>query len=94
MENISAETISKSRTKPKKHIYMEMLQSLFKKPLNLVNSASLSLRQKRFLLKKWYEDRENYIFENYGDPSEVNDKEMERLMRAMREVKDNYIRYN
>ncbi len=94
MENISTETPgTQPRPRQKKYIYMIMLQSLLTKPYNLLNAASLTLKQKKFLLKKWYDDRTDYISDNFTGPQD-DDSEMRRLAQAMRDIKDNHMHYN
>ena len=94
METMNTETAAAPHKEPKKYAYMNMLQALFKKPIHLINAASLTLKQKKFLLKKWYDEREEYIVDHYRNAGDEKDAEMKRLVEAMREIKNNHIRYN
>jgi hypothetical protein len=94
MENMNIDTTHTTRAAPKKYAYMRMLESLFAKPGNLISAASLTLKQKKFLLKKWYEEREEYIVDHYKLTGDEKDAEMKRLVEAMNEIKNNHMRYN
>jgi hypothetical protein len=71
-----------------------MLQTLFSKPKNLLNAASLTFKQKKFLLIKWQNEREEYLTDNYRHLNDKEDGEMARLVEALRELRNKPMSYN
>lgn len=74
--------------------YMTSLQSIFKAPINLLRCKSLSLVRRKFLLKRWRDDRTRYLFENYSDLNYATDRQMEQLLRCVDKIKKAPERYN
>jgi hypothetical protein len=77
----------------RKFMYMRCLQRTFNEPAGLLEASGVPLLRRKFLLKRWRDDRTLYLAENCRDYDYLQDIEMESLLWAVDEIKQNAARY-
>lgn len=68
--------------------YMLSLQKIFNDPKNLVKSRHIPLPRRRYLLKRWHDDRQKFLYENCTDMDYMRDHEMELLLASVSVIND------
>lgn len=68
--------------------YMLSLQKIFTDPKKLVKSRHIPLSRRRFLLKRWHDDRQKFLLENCHDMDYMRDHEMEILFASVAVIND------
>jgi hypothetical protein len=67
--------------------YMMLLKHKYETPRMLLCCPLLPSLRKKYLLKRWRDDRTRYILENCRDYDYLSDQEMEELLAAVKIVK-------
>lgn len=67
--------------------YMLRLQRLYHSPHSLLYCPKLHVPRKSYLLKKWRDERAQYIFEHGRDYDYLRDAELEEVMQAVKVAK-------
>lgn len=66
---------------------MIRLERIFGSPLDLLQRRDIPYERRRYLLRKWRDERSHYIMENFRDFDYTQDEELERLMHALNALK-------
>lgn len=76
-----------SSYQPPEYPHMMLLRKIFKSPYALLCFSGLSERRKKYLLKRWRDDRTRYIFECLRDFDYMSDEELIDLLGSVKIAK-------
>jgi hypothetical protein len=74
-------------TQSPKYKYMILLQKVYKVPILLLHDRTISLLRRKFLLKKWRDERTAYLYENCRDYDYLQDKQITLLLACVNKIK-------
>ena len=68
-------------------MHMNTLHRVFVHPYYLLKNSNIPVSRREYLLKRWRDERTQFLLENCRDMDYLQDEEMERLLQAVQDLR-------